>query len=369
MKDYKYIWLIVIIAVLLSAVWLFQQPNKLVSNKTSVVSVTNSIVSVPSAPPTNLASTTKITLIPAPTNTSNPGLLVSPGLYVSTNLAAEYQAYKQGKISKGALITAALLSQNNKPQDFYGQVIDQYGGPVVGAKVTGWVTFLQGMDSDEKREAHKTETDAEGLFQFTGLRGASISADVAKEGYEIDYRVGYQVPAEKKTSPDNRAILTMWKLKGPEPMTHANIHAYIPCDGSVMRFDLLTGKKNPNGDLIVKLTRNPVEIVRGKHFDWSITLGIGNGGLQQITDLYPNEAPTDGYQSEMTFDFPADMPNWDSFWSHSFYFQSRGGQIYGRIGVSIQADFEPPPTLFDVDVYANPSGSRNLEFDRAKQIQ
>jgi hypothetical protein len=287
---------------------------------------------------------------------------------VSTNLGAAYQAYKEGKISKAALITAGLLAQNNNPQDFYGKVIDQYGQPVVGASVTGWITFLRGMDSDEKREAHKTETDVKGLFQFTGLRGASISADVAKEGYEIDYRVGYKVPAGGITSPDDRAILTMWKLKGPEPMTHANIHAYIPCDGSVTRFDLLTGKKNPGGDLIVKLTRNPVDIIRGNSFDWSVMLQIPNGGMQEILDLYPNEAPADRYQPEMTFKFPADMPKWTYSFSHSFYLKSKDGQIYGRMNVHIMANFQPPPTLFDVEIYANPSGSRNLEFDQNKWI-
>jgi hypothetical protein len=34
----------------------------------------------------------------------------------------------------------------------------------------------------------------------------------------------------------------------------------------------------------------------------------------------------------------------------------------------IMADFQPPPTLFDINIYANPAGSRNLEFDPAKEI-
>jgi hypothetical protein len=37
--------------------------------------------------------------------------------------------------------------------------------------------------------------------------------------------------------------------------------------------------------------------------------------------------------------------------------------------LKIMADFQPPPTLFDVQIYANPAGSRNLEFDPKKQIR
>jgi hypothetical protein len=71
----------------------------------------------------------------------------------------------------------------------------------------------------------------------------------------------------------------------------------------------------------------------------------------------------------MTFDFPADMPNWTYSFAPSFYFESGNGQVYGRMSVKIMADFQPPPTLFDAEIYANPAGSRNLEFDPSKQIR
>ena len=37
--------------------------------------------------------------------------------------------------------------------------------------------------------------------------------------------------------------------------------------------------------------------------------------------------------------------------------------------VQLTADYEKPPTHFEMEVYVNPSGSRNLEFDPAKQIR
>jgi hypothetical protein len=34
--------------------------------------------------------------------------------------------------------------------------------------------------------------------------------------------------------------------------------------------------------------------------------------------------------------------------------------------IKIQADFQPPPTLFNAEIYANPASSRNLEYDATK---
>jgi hypothetical protein len=128
----------------------------------------------------------------------------------------------------------------------------------------------------------------------------------------------------------------------------------------------LTGKRAAKGELIVALTRNPVNIVRGKHFDWTLKLEVSNGGLLEQLDAYPNEAPAEGYQSSVTIDMPANMPNWSSHLTRSFYFKSRGGGTYGRMTIDVAANFQPPPTVFRALIYANPAGSRNLEFDPNK---
>jgi hypothetical protein len=251
----------------------------------------------------------------------------------------------------------------SKPMDTYGQVVDQNGQPVAGVKVQGLVKVGIG-DSEE----HDTETDAQGLFHFLGLHGQGLGIRLQKQGYEYGYKIPYQRPGNYLPDPNSPVLITMWKLHGPEPMVHTSIHAYIPCDGGVTRFDLLTGKKSPNGDFSVNLIRNPVNIVRGKPFDWSVTFEVTNGGLQTITNFYPNEAPLEGYQSRITFDFPTNMPQWSSLFTPSLYFKSKDGKMFGRMTVKIMADYQPPPTLIRADIYANPAGSRNLEFDGNKQI-
>jgi hypothetical protein len=283
-----------------------------------------------------------------------------------TSEKAIINAYHAGLLTNDVEIMMALQALGNKASvDTYGKVVDQNGQPVVGAKVQGYVDL--GFGDSEK---HDTETDAKGQFHFLGLHGKGLGIGLQKKGYEYGYKIPYQRPGDYLPDLNNPVVITMWKLRGAEPMTHSKLHAYIPCDGSVTKFDLLTGKKNPDGDLIVNLTRNPLNIDRRRPFNWSVTLEIPNGGFQEITNLlYPNEAPTEGYQSKMTLNFPTNMVGWQSSFNHAYYFKSKDGQIYGRMDIEIMADFQPPPTLFDVEIYANPAGSRNLEFDWKKQIR
>ena len=270
---------------------------------------------------------------------------------------------------KATAIMALMAEENAQLQNYYGKIVDQYGNPVVDADVTGYVTLLVGIDSDEKREEHIAKTDSQGLFEFTGLRGASVSANAAKAGYTIDYRTGYKLPAGGKTKPDDRAILTMWRLKGADPMAHKKIEAGLSCDGSPMTLDLLTGHRVPNGgDVTLSLTRNPVNIDRSKPFDWSLTLTVTEGGLVVITDPYPNEAPAEGYEPSVTKTMHAGPPYFTgNKFDQSYYLKSRKGQVYGRMKVHISADYQPPPARLEIEVFANPSGSRNLEYDPSKQ--
>jgi hypothetical protein len=311
---------------------------------------------------------------PASTGTTAKGSATSTATNpsVEATLTEKVATYQHSLTSKGEVMQQVWATENTTPQDLYGRVIDHYGQPVPEAEVDGNLAWIQGVDVGEKTKTYRTTTDSKGDFQFTGVFGWQLGVVPHKLGYELELRSNYRAmkkPPEGKTSATSRAIFTMWKLKGPEAMVHTKIHAYIPCDGTSVVFDLLTGKKaNAEGDVMVKLLRNPVNIVRGKPFDWSVALEIANGGMTEIADMYPYEAPATGYESSVTINMPVEMKNWDATHTRSYYVKARNGQVYGRITVNIQADFQPPPTLFDVDIYVNPSSSRNLEFDPSKQI-
>lgn len=268
---------------------------------------------------------------------------------------------------KVAKMEARVAAENSTPIDVYGKVIDQSGQPVIDAKVKGGTLLIEGYDRSGG-EAFSTVTDTQGRFSFTGLHGARFGLGIEKPGYVYDPKRYLGWWDGYRPDPDNPVIFRMWKLQGAEPMKAYSISTSIPCDGTPTGYNLLTGQKMPaGGDLVVKLMRNPINIDRSKPFDWSVTLEISGGGLIDINDLYPNEAPADGYQSSVTVEMSPETKNWQAALTHSFYFKS--GENYGRMTINIQADFQPPPTYFGADVHINPSGSRNLEFDPAKQVR
>ncbi len=281
-----------------------------------------------------------------------------------------YNAYHHGLIGKGEAMILDAMRQNRQVQNLYGRVIDQNGQPVAGAVVEGCLEMLDGLTVG-KVERPTKQTDADGLFQFIGLKGANLSASVSKPGYEIDYRVGRIAPVGGQSSSNDRVTFVMCKLHGAEPMTHSLIDSDVSCDGSVKRFNLLTGMQNNTGDLMVTLNRSPLTLNqdnRHKPFEWSVTFAITNGGLQEITNIYPNDAPADGYQPAITLNFPTNIPGWQYRFRRSYYFKSQGDHVYGRMTVEIDASRPQPPTYFSEEIFANPSGSRNLEFDPQKQI-
>jgi hypothetical protein len=223
----------------------------------------------------------------------------------------------------------------------------------------------------ERPESYKSQTDTNGLFEFTGLRGADWFVEVSKNGYEMNYGVGWSGPRGgphgSKTSPNNRAILTMWKLRGAEPMVRTEIKDGLACNGTPRSFNLLTGQRlSSGGDLVATLVRNPLDIDRRKHFDWTLTLNLPDGGLIERKSGYANEAPEKGYQQTVIISMPANTNNWTPSIRRSFFFKSRGGQNYGIMTIDLMANYEPPPTHFEIYAYVNPAGSQNLEIDPKK---
>ncbi len=270
--------------------------------------------------------------------------------------------------SKAAAFHAIWAAENAQSQDYYGKVIDQYGQAVPGATAVGTLMKIQGFDIGENRRSYSTTSDQNGNFEFTNLRGWKLGVVVQKAGYEMGFGHGtYRGPVNNQnTTPEQRGIFIIWKLKGAEPMVHTSIQTGLACDGTTRKFDPLTGRKDA-GDLVVKLTRNPVNIDRSMPFDWTLSLGVTGGGLVAINDLYPNEAPADGYQPSITINMPSRAKNWTPSIVQSYYIFD--GKNYGRITINIMANYQPPPTHFEIDAYVNPSGSRNLEFDPTKVIK
>lgn len=258
-----------------------------------------------------------------------------------------------------------MWSENHKSMDFYGTIVDQNNRPVEGVSVTAGVGTYDGPTRSGGQK-YFTVSDVEGRFSFTGIHGAGSGYLLEKSGYEFNQRQPFASrPKDYVPDPNKPAILSIWKLQGAEPMLRTQIQAGLACDGTPRRLDLLTGRRD-TGNLVVALTRKPTNIDRGRPFDWTLTLEIPGGGLIETSDIYPYKAPSGGYESSISINMPANTKQWTPQVNRSYYIFD--GKNYGRITIDIMANYQPPPTHFEVASYMNPMGSRNLEFDQAKQL-
>lgn len=258
-----------------------------------------------------------------------------------------------------------MWSENHKSMDFYGKIVDQDNQPVEGVSVTAGVGTYEGPTRSGGQKYY-TVSDAAGRFSFTGIHGAGCGYILEKSKYEFNQRQPFASrPKDYVPDPNNPAVISMWKLQGAEPMLRTQIQAGLACDGTSRRLDPLSGRRD-TGKLIVALTRNPINIDRERPFDWTLNLEISGGGLIETSDIYPYEAPTGGYQHSVSISMPANTKQWTPQVNRSYYIFD--GKNYGRITIDIMANYQPPPTHFEVASYMNPTGSRNLEFDQTKQI-
>ena len=293
----------------------------------------------------------------------------------SNTMAAIMHAYREGEIDKGVAMAEMMTLEGNQSQDFYGKVVDQYGQPVPGANVTAEVHVSSGPGSTQR-----TQTDANGLFQFTGLRGRSLYVTPEKPGFQIQgHGLGERGANGPETMPTQRAVYTMWKLKGPEPMIHKELSSRtIQPDGRFYTVDFIksqiTEGTNTPGDMTIQIQRSP-EIKPREKCDWSFTMAANGGGFIEVTnDAYLNAAPERGYQQQYQMTrYATNLVNY-STWplyrtDRTFYVTSRGGQVYGHFQIKeLEPDYRGKAAL-RIESYINPAGSRNLEFDPAKQAQ
>jgi hypothetical protein len=328
---------------------------------------TQSVVAAPS--PSSAAKST----LPGGVATPTARLALPPGWQVMSVDEKIASSVGQARVQQ---FQQMANGENSRPLDFYGQVIDQNGEPVVGAKVLGRILLILGFDRSGG-ESHYAETDVHGRFQFTGIHGASLTITPQKSGYEYDSRLPTNWSPDYKPDSSHPMVFTLWKLHGAEPMLHADVDRRLPYDEQSATFgasfDLSTGKITRAGELHITLIQNPVVVKRGRdRFDWKIVLTVPGGGLIEATDLYKNLAPESGYQETYSFAQGKDNPQWASQFVKYFYVHTAKGQ-YTRVKIDLTPGTNRPELGFGVglslETWLNPSGSRNLEFDTAKEIK
>jgi hypothetical protein len=156
----------------------------------------------------------------------------------------------------------------------------------------------------------------------------------------------------------------MWKQGPSQPViTHRFSRNGIPCDGTPVSFDLVAGTKESQvRDLVVTLSRNPVNLTRGdEKFDWTATFELPDGGLVESQDEFMFKAPESGYQRSFRVEMLKDLPTWKRLLKKRFYVTLRGGKLFGSLDVNLSAFYQTSPTGLTMDVVINPTGSKSLE--------
>lgn len=270
--------------------------------------------------------------------------------------------------SKADLMRSAQAAANQTPITIFGRVVDQFGAPVAGAHVTCGILIGGGWDASSSL-GYGTTTSATGAFQFLGLHGERAALKMENSGYEFNWRSYLSWWADYVPDSANPAIFVMYKLQGSEPMIKARVKARVPINTGEVHIDLLTGKQSTGaGDLAVRFSCDAPAPSDAPVFGWTLEINVPAGGLTAINDRYPNVAPSSGYSAHEAFAVSAGQRNWVGVFHGYYYFSARNGSLFGRIRLTVGPDANRAFTNIEGEVYENPNGSRNLEYNPGKRI-
>jgi hypothetical protein len=102
------------------------------------------------------------------------------------------------------------------------------------------------------------------------------------------------------------------------------------------------------------------------HYDWKCRISVPNGGLLEITEELSFEAPTEGYRSFDEINMPMNLSSGWQRDTEKRYFLKLADGNYARIKFKMVAHGNH---FFRIESYLNPDKSRNLEYDRSKEIE
>jgi hypothetical protein len=309
----------------------------------------------------------KVNASPEPTASASaaaPKLEISPTAIPDIPGANLTQADKQ-KLGK-------ILTVFSAPIEFYGKVIDQTGEPVQSAKV-----YYSAADQYfGKSSKYEGVSDTQGLFSIKGIKGAGLYVEVSKPGYDRlpnkSYGgFGYGMPSgNSPPSKDNPAIFVLRKKGQSEPLISEDRDVKVSKDGTPVEVDLSTGRSVGlgQGDVKIECWANNVGFDPNSHqpYDWRCRISVPEGGLTARQEEFAFEAPEAGYEAFDEINMPQDAQRWRGDVTKEYFLKVRGDR-YARIKFRITTGRNQ---FASITSYLNPQpGSRNLEFDPAKQIK
>jgi hypothetical protein len=270
------------------------------------------------------------------------------------------------------LAGAALDPKWEWKQDicFYGKVEDYNGLPIGHASVhSEWSDLSKGGTS-----ARRLSTKSDGTFSLLGVRGKRLAMRIRKDGYYPMSHVGnplsfeYANPFEPNyliPDPKNPVIFRLRKIGVTAALVHERSELEVSTDGVSTNVGLASGR---GGERIsVELWTSKPWPPRPMHppYDWAIIVKLPSGGFLVHDQEYPFEAPETGYTEILAIEMTADRGDWQQGIEKQAFFVAGTPPRYGRLTLRTHG----ATRYVFLDYYLNPDGSRNLEYDPAKEIR
>jgi hypothetical protein len=261
------------------------------------------------------------------------------------------------------------MESQNKPVEFYGQVIDQDENPLSGVRVTVEVRHTNVMvpapwgDEDQIIPIEK-ETDASGHFEINGVTGDGFNIEsIQKDGYEVE--PGLRTYHAVGGSLEQPIVFRMWKTNIHEQLITGEKKFQIVPDEKSYVIDLTRGTIAQSGEGNLKVwVKYPPQVNRGQLYDWSCEIDVINGGLLEENNLSSAmySAPIEGYTSTFQFQQQIKGGQYGSSGSRRFYVMLKNGQEYGRITIELFAPYTDEISgMIRIQYAINPTGSRILK--------
>lgn len=281
---------------------------------------------------------------------------------------------------------------------FNGRVIDQNGEPVEGARVSvsvnarreDVVTQILNIGSENTKlsetETREVYSDGQGAFSVTDLSGVSVVVqEIEKDGYLYQakrhfYFDNFSPESLKQATDEQPATFVLWKKGDAQALIKTKFRMVLgPGEHNTAKtVHLVDLPKNPGyvdqGDFRVTVynegqgrgERNrPLRL----EYDWWVNIEAVNGGILSTNDFWLYAAPSGGYQKSLRIGKKSGAPDWRSETEQDMrvYFKSHNN--FGSAIIKIVADAQGGLGVIMKDILINPNGSRNLEYDRKKEIE
>lgn len=244
------------------------------------------------------------------------------------------------------------------PLALYGIVVDQDGQPVGDARVKIGVADKP-WDSGS---SYERVTGSTGMFEITGVRGAGINVEVAKEGYYAGRESRRLLQSGEMPSRDSPAVWRLYKKGTVETLIHHGPSwTDLPMDETPVEYDFNT-KKFVDAGLGQIRAEVRVEGSMHRRFSWSYRLSVPSGGLIPRMHEFDFVAPEQGYAEVLEARIDANAANWMGAFNGDYFIRLPNGS-YGRLRFSIARGRDNFSFRIDHAV-VNPAGSRNLEYDQ-----